>query len=417
MVLENTRFKRTWPWWLLTLTGLNIIALVLSIILSWHSITGGTMVGCNGQSPCGQVLGSRWSMIAGIMPVSGLAVGVYLSILIAGFYLDSKVELSLRRLAWSVLLVFAGSIAGSAVWFTILQKWFIGSFCIYCMSMHTTGLLLSSLIVWRATREKIDVSNDNLNKDLKVNSNISTLATIRINPPLHILKLVFTGLIFTGLLATSQFFLVSSSASQYNESDVVIPEIDYHKVPILGSPEAPYKVTLLFDYQCSHCQKLHFMLEEAIRIYDNKLAFVLCPTPLNNSCNPYVPQSVEAFRNSCELAKIGMAVWLAKREAYPAFENWIFTYDSGNAWQPRSLQSVRDKAVELIGEAKFEATLTDVWIESYIQNSIRIFGQTIHSGKAGIPKLIYGSRYIIPEPYNVTDLITILQQSLGVPKP
>ena len=87
------------------------------------------MAGCSGGSPCEQLLNSRWSVIAGIVPVSGLAVGVYLSILVASLFTGPAAEVLIRRLAWSVMLILAGAVAGSAIWFTILQKWIIGSFC------------------------------------------------------------------------------------------------------------------------------------------------------------------------------------------------------------------------------------------------------------------------------------------------
>ena len=159
------------------------------------------------------------------------------------------------------------------------------------------------------------------------------------------------------------------------------------------------------------------MLNEVVRRYDGKLAFALCPAPLNTECNPYIPQDVDAFKNSCELARIGLAVWVARREAFPVFENWMFTFESGDSWHPRSLETTRAKAVELVGQEKFDAAWSDPWIGQYIQTCIRIYGQTIQSGKGGVPKLIFGSHWVIPEPYNADDLVMILQKSLAVPSP
>ena len=226
-----------------------------------------------------------------------------------------------------------------------------------------------------------------------------------------------TGLVLAGILAASQVVFTPPAVYSDGESQDNLPAIDYHTVPMVGSPDAPYVVTLLFDYQCSHCQKIHFMLNEAIRRYAGKLAFALCPAPLNTQCNPYIPRDVDEFKNSCELAKIGLAVWVAKREVFPDFENWMFTFESGDSWHPRSLETARAKAVELVGQAKFDAAWTDPWIGQYLQTSIRIYGQTIQNGKGGIPKLIFGSRWVIPEPYNADDLVMILQKSLAVPRP
>jgi uncharacterized membrane protein/protein-disulfide isomerase len=385
--------KTSWPTWRWILTGLNTLALVLSIILSWHYLAGGPMAGCGGGSPCEQVLNSRWSVLAGIIPISGLAVGVYLALLAASLFIGPATDPQVRRLAWRVMLILAGSVAGSAIWFTILQKWFIGAFCPYCMTTHITGLLLAVIVIWRAIRAS------------------------RIIRPLSAMGLVLIGLVMAGSLAAFQIGFTPSAVYRDGESKYKMPAIDYHSVPIVGSPDAPYIVTLLFDYQCSHCQKLHFMLEESISRYAGKLAFVLCPAPLNTQCNPYVPADANAFKNSCELARIGLAVWLARREAFSAFESWMFTFDSGDSWRPRSLETARAKAVELVGQAKFETAWSDPWIGLYMQTCIQIYSQTIRNGRGGVPKMIFGSQWVMPEAYNTDDLIRILQKSLAVPIP
>ena len=385
----------SWPLWRLVLTGLNIIALVLTMIMSWHYLTGGSMAGCVGGSPCEKVLNSQWSTIAGILPVSGLAAGVYLAMLVAGFFIGPSSEAPLRNLSWSVMLILAGSVAGSAIWFTILQKWVIGDFCLYCMITHITGLLLVVLVIWQAVK-------------YLPRQNIRSFA---------VPGRVLTGFVLAGLLVASQVIFTPGTVYNNGESVENIITVDYHNVPVVGSPDAPYVVTLLFDYQCSHCQKLHFMLAEAVRMYSGKLAFALCPAPLNTLCNPYIPRDVDQFRNSCELAKISLAVWLADREVYPAFEDWMFTFESGDSWQPRSLEAARSKAVELVGQDKFDTSMGDPWIGMYLQTTTRIYGQTLQNGMGGIPKLIYGSRWVIPQPNSSDELVKILQNSLGVPGP
>jgi len=158
------------------------------------------------------------------------------------------------------------------------------------------------------------------------------------------------------------------------------------------------------------------MLNEVIRRYGGKLAFALCPTPLNKQCNPYVPRAVDEFKDSCELTKIALAVWVAKRDAFPAFDNWMFSLESGDHWEPRGLDAARAKAIELAGEKKFAAALADPWIEQYMQMCIGIYGSTVQGGNA-VPKLVFGSHWVIPQPNDADDLVLILQDSLGVPKP
>jgi len=409
---NRTGIQRPWPLWRWILTGLNTLALILSAIMSWHYLKGGSMVGCGGGSPCEQVLNSQWSTIAGVLPISGLAVGIYLAMLVAGLFIGPETDASIRRLAWKVMLVLAGSIAGSAIWFTILQKWFIGDFCPYCMTTHLTGVLLAALVIRRAISEFEDYSNHTMTK-----KDILPATPSRIIRPLQAVGLTMIGLVLAGCLAAFQVVFTPSSVYRDGESQVNLTTVDYHEVPMIGSPDAKYVVTLLFDYKCPHCQRIHFSLDEAVRRYKGKLAFVLCPAPLNTKCNPYVKRDVDAFKNSCELAQIGLAVWVAKRDAYLAFDNWMFTFESGDFWRPRKLEPTKAKAVELVGQEKFDAAMSDPWIGQYLKTCVEIYGKTIQNGKGGIPKLIFGSRWVIPETYEADDLMMILQNSLDLPKP
>ena len=393
------------------------LALFLSTLMSWHYLAGGTMVGCGGGSPCEEVLNSRWSNLAGVLPVSGLAVGVYLALLVASFYIGPATEGSVRLLAWSAMLILVGSVAGGAVWFTILQKWVIGNFCPYCLTTHITGLLITVLVIWRAVNEIENYSNDTPVKTHTMKKNVFQVTTKRIMPPLKAIGLVLTGLVLAAIMAAFQVIITPPTVFSDGNSQEKLPAIDYHNAPLIGSPDAPYVVTLLFDYQCSHCQKIHLLLDGAVNRYAGKLAFVLCPTPLNTHCNPYVPGNADAFKNSCELARIGLAVWIANRKALPDFDNWMFTFESGDSWRPRNLESVKAKAIELVGKEQLDVALANPWIGEYMQISMQIFGQTLLNGKGGVPKLIFGTRWVIPESYNVDDFVKILQSSLNVPKP
>ena len=411
---EGNSSGQRWPLWRLIFMGLNAMALILSVILSWHYLKGQSMPGCDGGSSCEQVLNSRWSMIGGILPVSSLAMGVYLAMLVTSFFIGPSTDVQVRRLAWKVLLILVGCVGGSALWFIIVQKWFIGEFCLYCMTLHITGLLLTVLVIMQSIKNLHNNSNHHLSttsKNVQHNSHSSRLSMIRL------MGMILIGLTMSGIMAYSQAAFVSKDVFYTGKAQNNLPFIDYKNAPIIGSPDAPYVIKLLFDYQCPHCQKIHFMLNEAVRRYAGKLSFVLCPAPLNTECNPYISKNVGAFKNSCELARIGLAVWAASREAFPAFENWMFSFESGDRWHARNIEDVRTKAVEFIGKKKFDDTVGEEWIERYMQTCIRVYGQTSENGKGGIPKLVFGSRWVIPEPNNEEEFISILQKSLGVPKP
>lgn len=414
--LFSGRLKQAWPWWRVAFTCLALTGLFLSTVLSWQSLMGGQMAGCGSESPCGQVLNSRWSVLAGVLPVSGLALGVYLAIFIAGFFIGPYTVASIRRLTWKALVLLAGSVAGSAVWFIVIQKWIIGEFCPFCMVIHTIGLLLASIIVGRVFTETGNQQENSNDKGERHSGSRSFFLSRRVIAPLPAIGLLLAGLALAGMLAAFQIGYTplpnqSDAATQNN-----MPLIDYNKAPIVGLSDAPHVVTLLFDYQCSHCQKIHFMLDEAVKHYAGELAFILCPAPLHSKCNAYIPQGIDIYINSCELARIGLAVWFADRKVFPEFDNWMFSYESGSNWLPRNPEAAIAKAVELIGQVKFDKALVNPQVDEYLQICTDIYGQTIRSGNGGVPKMLYDSRWVVPEPYNTDDLILILQKSLGVPE-
>ena len=415
--IENVRIGQSWPWWRWGLLFLNLSALALSAYLGWHYLVGGSVIGCGGGSPCDQVLNSRWSSIAGVVPVTGLAAGVYLAMLVAGFFIGPVTEPSVRRLAWRALLIFAGAAAGSAVWFTIVQKFIIGAFCPYCMAVHVTGLLLAALILWQAPRQREAASTK-----IGPATSASTPAPPRqMAGRLSAVGFSLAGIGLAGIMVICQAIITPPPEYRGGEAKGNLPVIDFRNAPMVGSPQASCIVNLLFDYKCPHCQKLHFMLDEVVRRYHGKLAFVLCPTPLNTRCNPYVPRDVDEFKGSCELAKIALTVWAAKREAFPAFDLWMFSLESGDFWRPRSLDAAKAKAVELVGQAKFDAARLDPWVDHYLQTCIQIYGSTTQGGNNAIPKMVYssrhGSRWVVPQPNDADELVLILQNSLAVPDP
>lgn len=332
-------------------------------------------------------------------------MGAYLAMLIASLFIGPSTALPNRRLAWGAMLLLAGATAGSAVWFIIVQKWGVGAFCPYCMAAHITGLLLAALVVWQ-----VIVQFDGDAADVE-----QSISRQRAMGPLLASGLALGGLGLAVVLAVCQIAFAPPIVYRSGEVRNIRPVIDPHSVPLVGSPNAPYVVTLMFDYKCPHCRLLHSMLDEAIHRYNGKLAFALCPAPLNNQCNPYISRKGEEFKDSCELARLGLAVWVADREAFAEFDRWMFSPEPGDVW-PRSLDAARAKAIELVGQTKFDAARIDPWVDAYMQTSIRIFGDSIRfdPNSNAVPKLIFGTRWVTAELNNADELVLTLRDKLAV---
>ena len=386
------RIHRAWPWWRWMISGLSVVALLLSMYLGWHYLSGTAVIGCDGGSPCDAVLSSRWSMIGGMIPVSGLAAGVYLAMLAASLFIGPNAEASVRQLSWKAMLVIAGMVTGSAAWFTILQKWVLHAFCPYCMATHAIGLLLAIMVVLQASRTMEHAAPNRF----------------------AVIGPVAIGMAMSGVMALVQVAIKPPAAYVDGVSQSHLPAIDPHQAPLVGSPDARNIVYLLFDYKCPHCQQIHLMLNEVVRQFDDTVAFVLCPSPLDRTCNPYIAADAEAYKDSCELTKIALAVWFIDQDQFPAFESWMFSFESGDRWLPRSLDDAKSKAVELVGSEAFAAALNDPRVEQYLQTSVQIYGRTVQNGKGGVPRMVFGNRWVVPQPYDTDDLVSILKESLLV---
>lgn len=374
------REKRLWRW---VTALLCVVALVLCVIMVVHSLTGTRLVGCSAGSSCDAVLGSRWSLLFGVIPISGMAAGVWLAMLVCSAHMlfaDGK-DVELDDMVSTVMLMLAGAVTGSAIWFTVLQVWAIQEFCPYCMSAHLTGIIVSLILL-----SAPDAG--------------------------HKARKFAIGLTAAAVLAGLQLVTTPRSAFIKGSAGEPLAEIQIGDAPITGSEDARMVVTLLFDYQCSHCRKLHSMLPDVVEQSGGKLAFLLCPTPLSVSCNPYIPASGDdPFKGSCELARLALAVWYAAPELFEEYDAWLFSSEQPGGWRPRPVDEARMYASELLERVSvdLENALGDSRIDSALALHVELLGRTAQGGSGGIPRMIYGQRWITPEADNAASLLSDIQ--------
>lgn len=360
---------------------IGAIAFVLSFILCIHAFSGKGLIGCSAGTSCNQVLGSRWSFIMGLVPVSGLASIVYLLLTFCIAFRDRlEDDPELQKYIDMTVLVLTGAITGSAVWFIWLQKNFIRAFCPYCMSAHILGIILSlMIIVYKARSFK------------------------------HIAS-ICCGIILAAGLAGLQLMTTPRTAYDRGFVPEQLPESIPSELPSYGNQNAPNVVTLLYDYRCSHCQKIHGMLPELAGLLGPDYVIVTRPVPLSMACNPYIRASEDRFAGSCELTRLALALWRYDRDAFRAFDSWLFEADSRRGWYPRNPEEALAKAQSLIGPEKLQSALNDSWIESYLSSTFELFGRTSNSDKSGIPRFIHDGRWLVPDTGQAEALATLIKE-------
>lgn len=166
--------------------------------------------------------------------------------------------------------------------------------------------------------------------------------------------------------------------------------INLNEVPIIGNPSAKFKILSLFDYTCHYCRQMHKHLMKIKSLYGDQIAIVSLPMPLDANCNPAMPRTPSAHINSCEYAKIGLAVWRANRDLHAKFEEFVFATEN-----PPQLESVRQFAESLVGAEALKKSASDPWVMSMITLSTRIFSTNmiyLHQGM--MPQVLIGTNLV-----------------------
>jgi len=340
--------------------------LLLSGWMLFHSLSGVQLAGCGAGSSCDSVMGSPWAYFLGGVPVSLPAMAVYLLLALCTAFLEGKSadSASLDRLLWRLLPLLSGCIVGAALWFGYLQGAVLHTFCKYCTALHLLGCAAAAFILFCPPRPERKAR----------------------------LPWMVIGLTAAALFAVIQSRTLPDAVYDRGRSDAPLPAFTDEELPSLGRADAPETLTLLFDFQCTHCRRLHKLLPELLSA--GKYRIRLCPVPLSSACNPYIPHSgIDRFAGSCELSRLALAVWYARPEAYEAY--WDALFEDGT--DPENL------ARELLG-TEYEKALADARIKDCLRKAYELFGRTSSSAKSGVPRFILGQNWVVPEVETVPEL-------------
>ena len=354
------------------------------LIAGWmvyHSLTGTQLAGCGAGSACDSVMGSRWAWMLGGVPVSLPAAVVYLLLGICILFLGghSAESKSLDRTIWRLMPLLGGCIVGAALWFAWLQAGVLHAFCKYCTALHVLGCIASVIILINAKK-----------------------AGFRPFIPF------VAGLVAAAVFAFVQARTLPEAVYDSGRSAAELPTFTAEEVPVLeGGQDVQQEFTLLFDFQCIHCRRLHTYLPEFMELTEGKFRISLCPVPLSSACNPYIPDSyIDRFAGSCQLTRYAMAVWYARPEAYADFWDWML--GDGDEHAVIDIAEAESRARAILGN-NFEAAIQDRRIDSYLRKVEELFGRTSSSDKSGVPRFIHGQHWLIPETDDAESLLKLLR--------
>lgn len=425
------------PAWLHVARVLLVIAMSGAGYLAWVSMHHGAAAGCGPESGCNAVLQSRWAYWLGL-PVSVPAVLVYLALLGATILLQKSPSPDDERGSWVAIIILSVVVIGSAFWFVSLQVFVIQSFCKYCLTAHACGFAAAVICLMNipyATEPDTPVWATGSGK--------------RGVPRQAVLSLVVMGLAGVAVLAGGQLLVqkernvvkvvknapssagANTSAPSSSLPAEIVPAspnarmiaprtlslyrnefvLKFNDVPMMGSPDAPHVIVCLVDYTCIHCRALHPILTQATQQFSNQLGIVCLPVSLSPECNPFIPHlNSRSTPNSCEYARLGLAVWRAKPAVHRQFDDWMF-----DEVKPPPLAQAREHAAQLVGADKLQAALADPWVTQQLLTDCKLYrANWLAADNSALPQIVMGDAVSSGPINSMEHLQILLRQYLGV---
>lgn len=385
---------RPWSKWLVTLFCLTAAGLSLWLTVEKWSGRIDSLAGCGAGSGCANVLGSKWSMVFGVVPVSVFSFLLYISVLASLRCRDGVGARWMRALAAWVCL-------WAALWFTGLQAVVLKSFCPYCMSMHGVGVLLGLSIL---LGEGMGFFKGRWLPMALAACAVAGLAWIQHlgpAPSTHRVDVVTDQKTGTAndahALGHGRKVTFLNGSKSYN----------IEQLPHLGPADAEYVMVEYFDYTCEACRDMHGLLEKSIARHSGKLAVIVLPVPLESSCNPHLPQGVKDHENACHFAKLALKVWRADASMFAEFHRNLFDFQGMPAEAAAALAS------SLVGEEKMTVD-HDAWVNAILSQNVADYQIFIQKTPV-MPKLLLKDSVMVQGLVNEKNALeALLEEYLGL---
>jgi uncharacterized membrane protein/protein-disulfide isomerase len=449
--------------------GAAALAFVVCVYLAWTSLSGGTVAGCGDTGPvnCEGALQSEWAYWFTV-PVSIPAALTYLSLL-TSLVLISSTDEPTRVIAWTALVLLSVMAAGAAIWFISLQLVWMRSVCLYCLAVHSCGLLIAGFTFGRLMRQTdyrgallparqfavalttgclgltvllagqlaatgpgMAISEDEGYEDpgLQIEGDDEPSATSESGPAA--IASAPTEEPNSTPQTTTQIpddvdaqpmerSLVQEAADPTlpDEPGVLPPAEQHRQLPLRGgqsidafafpcdgSPVADHIVVKLFDYTCPHCRTMHMYLRQARERYGDRLAVLLVPVPMNSKCNKYVQTDSPQHAAGCAIARLAFSVWLADPGKFQQYHDWLFEPPVA-----RTADAARAEAVRLVGAAAIDEQHDASVVNDRLYEGTELYNKL---GRGLIPKLLYKNHMSSGKPNSADQLFRFIEKTMGL---
>lgn len=392
-------------WAIVVLAG---VAAALSLRLTILKLIGeiNSLSGCGAGSGCENVLGSKWSMVMAVIPVSVFSCLLYLAVLASLWMGGVKVRWFRMLAGWLFL--------GAAVWFTAVQLFVLDTICPHCMTIHSIGVLLGLLILWTEIKVEgaLGRAVSSLTLAIVMVLGLAAIQYYGPEPETH----RFDELTMDGPTAQRDKGNGTESSDAHSAgAGRVVTFFEGRKsyrldeLPHIGHKDGKNVIVKYFDYTCAACRDVHGDLEKITAKYPGQLTVIVLPIPLNRSCNPHLPAGVKDHANACEFAKLALRVWRADSTKFVEFHTWLFEYHT----QP--YEAAEAMAYSLVGAEKMDA-VDPAWVDAVLKENVSDYKQFVRSSPVMPKVLLKGSKIMQGVAKDTETFELILKQNLGLKK-
>ena len=173
---------------------------------------------------------------------------------------------------------------------------------------------------------------------------------------------------------------------------------------VRGDPNAPVKIVEYSDFECPFCKRFHFTMQEIVKEYDGKVAWVYRQFPLDQL---HTKARKEAVASECA-AKLG------GNEAFWKFADRFFELTPSN--NQTDITTVLPQIAKEIGldAAKFASCLQSTEFDAHIEEDVQ---NAAASGGQGTPWSIViapsGKRYPLSGAQPIENVRALIETALN----
>lgn len=123
------------------------LAFGICAFLAWKAVSGSAVSACLANSgDCDAVQGSSWAWWLGV-PVAVIGLACYASLASLSVMTGLSGPTAVRWIS-TLLAGFSLTAALGGLWFTGIQLFALGTFCLWCLALHVCGWAIAALVVW-----------------------------------------------------------------------------------------------------------------------------------------------------------------------------------------------------------------------------------------------------------------------------